>query len=101
MFGERKWLQVPSKLLQELENEVPQPHPEHFIIVTDDVGRIFFDLDERFCFLQQDNVALGRVFHLDITEAMLLQKREKRGEHLEIRGPTEKVGSYFGLNGTF
>lgn len=69
----------PSELLQESEDEVPQAHPQHLVIVTDDMGWIFLDLDERLGFLQQDDMALGGVFYFDITEAVLLQqKRERR-----------------------
>lgn len=68
-----------SELLQEPEDEVPQSYPQRLVIVTDDMSRVFFNLDECLGFLQQDNMALGCVFHLNVTEAMLFQeKREGR-----------------------
>lgn len=67
----------PSELLKELEDQVPQADPEHLVVVTDDMGRVFLNLDEGLGFLQQDDMALGCVFYLDVAEAVLHQ--EKRG----------------------
>lgn len=69
---------VPLEFLQEFEDKVPQSYPEHLIIVTNDVRRVVLNLDECLGFLEQDNVALGRVFHLNVTEAVLLQKKRER-----------------------
>lgn len=59
------------KLLQELENQVTQFHPQRFIVVTDDVGGVLLNLDEGFCLLEQHDVALGCVLHLHIAETVL------------------------------
>ena len=59
------------KFLQELENQVTQLHPKRFIVVTDDVCGVLLNLNEGFCLLEEHDVALGCVFHLHVTEAML------------------------------
>lgn len=59
------------KFLQEFEHQVPQFDPQGLVIVTDDVGGVLLQLDQGLCLLQQHNVALGRVLHLDIAEAVL------------------------------
>ena len=41
----------PSELLKELEDQVPQADPEHLVVVTDDMGRVFLNLDEGLGFL--------------------------------------------------
>lgn len=69
---------VHLELLQELEDKVPQSYPEHLIIVTNDMGRIFLNLDKRLSFLEQDDMAFGCVFHFNVTEAVLLQKKRER-----------------------
>lgn len=43
------------------------------------MGRVFFNLDERLSFLEQDDMALGCVLHLNITEAVLLRKKRENG----------------------
>lgn len=55
------------------------------------MSRIFLNLDERLRFLEQDNMALRCVFHLNITEAMLLQKKRKEDDgYSESKGLTER-----------
>lgn len=69
------------KFLQEFENQVTQLHPKRFIVVTDDVCGVLLNLNEGFCLLEEHNVALGCVFHLHVTEAMLdtaMGRKEKR-----------------------
>lgn len=59
------------KFLQEFENQVAQLHPQGLVVVADDVCGVLLDLNEGFCFLEEDDVALGCVLHLHVTEPML------------------------------
>ena len=70
----------PSELLKELEDQVPQSDPEHLVVITNDVGGVFLNLDEGLGFLQQDDMALGCVFHLNVAEAVLHQEKRGKGE---------------------
>lgn len=59
------------KFLQEFEHQVPQFDPQGLVIVADDVGGVLLQLDQGLGLLQQHNVALGRVLHLHVAEAVL------------------------------
>lgn len=56
------------------------------------MGRIFLNLDECLSFLEQDDMALGCIFHLNITEAVLLQKKKdtRMVGALKSKGLTER-----------
>lgn len=78
-LGNSLFLETPSeklyvlglKFLQEFENQVTQLHPQRFVVVADDVRGVLLDLNEGFCLLEEDDVALGCVFHLHVAETML------------------------------
>lgn len=86
------------KFLQEFENQVTEFHPQRFIVVADDVCGVLLNLNEGFCLLEEYDVALGRVLHLHVTEAMLdvvLGREQKREMLLQLR----KTGRDEGQNG--
>lgn len=74
------------KLLQEFEHQVPEFDPQGLIIVTDDVGGVLLQLDQGLSLLQQHNVALGRVLHLDIAESVLGLGRERERGNQQSSG---------------
>lgn len=43
------------------------------------MGGVFLNLDECLGFLEQNDVALGCVFHFNVTETMLLPKEREEG----------------------
>lgn len=96
-LGNSLFLETPSeklyvlglKFLQEFENQVTQLHPQRLVVVADDVCGVLLDLNEGFCLLEEDDVALGCVFHLHVTETMLGTALGSKKEMLQQLRQTE------------
>lgn len=96
-LGNSLFLETPSeklyvlglKFLQEFENQVTQLHPQRFVVVADDVRGVLLDLNEGFCLLEEDDVALGCVFHLHVAETMLGTALGSKKEMLQQLRQTE------------
>ena len=74
-----------SELLEEAQHQVSERGPHGLVVVTDDVGSVRLHLDQRVLRLQVQDVAVSRLLHLHLTDAVL-QGEGSGGQRSEGQG---------------